>query len=720
MLKSIAKVFISVMLVVSLFVCSCACDKKTEEVTTDDFWYGCSSFSVLAVAGYDQSVCASMYSDGYYYLSVYGQKTDEKIEGPDTYYKLYKVDSAGKGISEVSIPVQCANSCNQVVVNDKLYCIEPVSNTEFVIDAISGRIISEDKTKDTVEGYYSIEDGFVKMTRDSLIRYTKDGTENGRVNIGDINNVISFYQKDGRYYIVENNRQMTFYELNFDNDQVKKVLESKDIDFDSFVLREGIFFSDFGVYYMDIKNKALTPITEWNYVDVKPANKTTRLEYDTSYGNGRFGKIYEYSDCEIELIIFNNIPSEKRSELETITVGGYGVTYSLAIKWAVYEFNTSQDKYRIFLDEYWNKYPYSTGVEAQPQIAKLIKSFNEGNAPDIYYGTNFDYRYMYNAGLVTDMLPLMKKDPEFDINDMVPSVKNAITRNGACYQIFAAFNFDGDFGLKSVFEDKDVTYKMVDEIAKKKGISVRGDMPAAEFADQILRYSLEDLTDRSSGNHIVSEEELRGVIDYSMRNGIPYGSYSNYIADFDTVKDGTYLTCRRTYLGNLYDLAAIENTLKDSFVYLGFPSIYGAVHAAQPDGLVAISSDTKNPEVCWQFVKCMLSDAVQQVEIGEGNNPVINDVLEKYCQYAVNPKSVPENEAVWKSIVRDRKAVPDWIISDYRAMINSVDSVISYDWGLYNIICDEIDSYYIQGKSEDEIAKTLQSRIDLYVAENYK
>ena len=38
----------------------------------------------------------------------------------------------------------------------------------------------------------------------------------------------------------------------------------------------------------------------------------------------------------------------------------------------------------------------------------------------------------------------------------------------------------------------------------------------------------------------------------------------------------------------------------------------------------------------------------------------------------------------------ERKAVPDWIISDYRAMINIIDSVISYDWGLYNIICDEI------------------------------
>lgn len=37
-----------------------------------------------------------------------------------------------------------------------------------------------------------------------------------------------------------------------------------------------------------------------------------------------------------------------------------------------------------------------------------------------------------------------------------------------------------------------------------------------------------------------------------------------------------------------------------------------------------------------------------------------------------------------------------------------------------NFIRDEIDSYYLQNKSTDEIARTLQSRIDLYVSENYK
>ena len=70
--------------------------------------------------------------------------------------------------------------------------------------------------------------------------------------------------------------------------------------------------------------------------------------------------------------------------------------------------------------------------------------------------------------------------------------------------------------------------------------------------------------------------------------------------------------------------------------------------------------------------------------------------------------------------MRGEKTIPGWIISDYREMVLSINSVISYDWGLYNIICDEINSYYFQNKSPEAIVKTLQSRLDLYVAENYK
>ena len=60
---------------------------KPAERNTNDFWYGCTSFIVPSVKGYNQ-MCVTSYSNGYYYLVVSGQKIDEKIEGDDSYYQL--------------------------------------------------------------------------------------------------------------------------------------------------------------------------------------------------------------------------------------------------------------------------------------------------------------------------------------------------------------------------------------------------------------------------------------------------------------------------------------------------------------------------------------------------------------------------------------------------------------------------------------------------------
>ncbi len=715
------KSLIDMIIISSLLLSTFACSKKVEQDNYENFWYGCNSLRIDPMDGYNQTVCSNLYSEGYYYFTIYNQKIDEKKEGPDSYYYLYKVNSDGTDVNKITLPAKCVNNCHQAIVNEMLYCVEPNSNTEYIIDINNGNILSEVQPAETTIGFYSLDDGYLKITTENVFCYNKEGLESGIIDLGGMCNISSFYQSDNKYYVIEDNyNRKVFYELNFTNGRLMKVFEIDAMELYSFEISDDVFFSDKGVYYIDINSSLLIPVTEWNYVDVKPAYKTTSYELNISYGDHRFGKVYVYTDNEIEIVIFNNIPSDIYSNRKTITIGGYGVNSSLAVKWAVYKFNTSQKEYRIYTDDYWSEYSYSTGLEAQAQIVKLIKFFNEGNAPDIYYGTNFDYRYMYNAGLVVDMLPIIEKDSSFTLDDLVPSIKDTITREGNCYQIFSAFYFDGDFGRKSVFGNIDITYSEVDSIAQSNDISVRGDMPAAEFADQILRYSLGDLIENSSDNHIVSTEELKDIVEYSVRNGIPYGSYSNNIANFDTVHDGTCLTCRRTYLGNLYDLASIESRLNDSFVYLGFPSIYGSVHAAQPDGLVAISSDTNCQDACWQFIKYMLSDEVQKIEIGQGNNPVINRVFEDFCQYAMDPNLVPETEVIWSSIVNKKKAVPEWIIEDYISMVFSIDIVISYDWGVYNIICDEINSYYLQDKSIDAIAESLQSRLDLYVSENYR
>ncbi|MCQ2528086.1 MAG: hypothetical protein MJ108_03080 [Saccharofermentans sp.] len=687
-----------------LFSClTCACHKDTDASNTDSYWYGCSSFCVPAVEGYSQNVNAYIYSDGFYYLAVYSQKIDA-MDGPDDYYNLYKIDSEGKEISVVELPTECVGYSEQIILADMLYCIG-FNNNEYVVDINSGEIVRSEPSSENASGFYKIDDGYVKLTEEKAICYALDGSEVGSVdisNISNLNNNKPFYYKDGKSYLVKTSFDKTvFYELDFQNSHIEEVLDTDMFNKANLMINGDIVFSDTGVYTVDFDSATLIPITEWSYVDIKPAYKSTLSETNLSYGDKRFGRVYTYNDYEVELIIFNNISADVYGKRTAIIVGGYDVSTSVPIKWAVYLFNTSQDEYRVYLDEYWEKFPYSSGEEAQSQFDALIKYFNEGNAPDIYFGSNFDYRYMYNSGLVADMLPIIEADSDFSMDVFVPSIRETITDDGVCYQIFPAYTFNGNFGLRSVFGDGDVTYSMIDELSRQTGTSIRGDEQAAELADQVLRYPLGELVDKQSGNHILSVEELTDIVEYSVNNGMPNGASLNYIADMDTVHYGSYLMCRR-FLRNLYELATLETQLDDSFVYLGFPSVYGAAHAADPDGLVAISADTEYQDACWQFIKFMLSDQVQEIEIGRNQNPVVNSVYEEFCARA-----------------SESEEVPDWVITDYRAMVSSIDSVISYDWGLYVLICDEINSYYLYGKNPEVIAQSLQSRLDIYVQENY-
>ena len=52
--------------------------------------------------------------------------------------------------------------------------------------------------------------------------------------------------------------------------------------------------------------------------------------------------------------------------------------------------------------------------------------------------------------------------------------------------------------------------------------------------------------------------------------------------------------------------------------------------------------------------------------------------------------------------------------------ISKADTVATYDYGIFDIIYDEINSYYTQNRSPEQIADTLDERLTLYMQENYQ
>ena len=150
---------------------------------------------------------------------------------------------------------------------------------------------------------------------------------------------------------------------------------------------------------------------------------------------------------------------------------------------------------------------------------------------------------------------------------------------------------------------------------------------------------------------------------------------------------------------------AVELGVRTCFI--GFPSINGSVHMINPCDQVAISNATKHPDVCWEIIREMFSEETQQALADYGEFPVNDAILRKQCDGALQ-KLASKNE--------DK----EWIIADFCEAVNEIDTVATYDWGVINIITDEVNSYYSQNRSIEQITDTLINRLNLYYEENYK
>ena len=58
-------------------------------------------------------------------------------------------------------------------------------------------------------------------------------------------------------------------------------------------------------------------------------------------------------------------------------------------------------------------------------------------------------------------------------------------------------------------------------------------------------------------------------------------------------------------------------------------------------------------------------------------------------------------------------------LQSFISAVDSADSVKILDFGVYNILTEELGSYYSQGKPVDEIAESLSKRLRLFMKENY-
>ena len=474
-------------------------------------------------------------------------------------------------------------------------------------------------------------------------------------------------------------------------------------------------------YSVDAVNKKLVPLVRLSNMVVIPEQMNHFLYPDIHLlDNGLITYYYSYSfNLPPDLIIVYPDNENNYSDRIEIKVKGYGATRDAGLINAAYEFNTSQQTYFVRVMEYERGYQYLDETDAQRVQLKLMQEFQSSDAPDIYYGDSFDYDYWGHTGIVIDMTQYLNACDSFDKNKLSSNVLDMmISTDGAIYQVFSGYSIVGFWGDSLQYSNNSYSYNelpsLYDGQQRTTGIYATG------LADLILRIPLRDMY---LNGDMPTENEIREALQYSVDNGYapddvfepqaPIMVGLHRVSLFDT---------------NIGIIGSYHGLCKDMGVtakYIGVPSMRGSTHPVMAQGLVAVSAGSDYPEGCCEFISYMFSDDVQEKILLNNWIPVNSVILNTYLDYMSNPSSIPEDKhlyselALHDSVTDELMPLPDDERGLFVEAINSTDMIMAFDWGIKNMIYEEMNAYYRDNVPIENVANALYSRMSVYVSENY-
>jgi len=652
---------------------------------------------------------------------------------------LYSINSDGSVDKKIELLTQRGSRGFCPVGEDRIACSLPYGG--FILYDIEGNIVAEkagylSEDEDACDAETD-EKGFVILSNKTATLYDYDGNQLSVVtyeNIGTLAEDKCYFESNNESFIVTELQAgiTTFTKIDFENRTYQIVKNSVDygIKDDFTTYRYGGYSVDIAgdeLSKLDMNSKELIHLASFNNMNIPPLRmKSTIQEHFFILDDENYAYIYKYDNGLMDVVLISRDNNSNANDRQVIVIKGNGVTSDPAIQNARYIYNSSQSQYYIKTYEWGNDYFYSTVEGAQSEKLKLINDFEKGLAPDMFYGCDFDYNQFGESGMTEDILKYI--NPE-DFDDISDSVKNLMINNNHCYQVFSGYTLYGLIGNKNQYSLDNYSINNLPELYSNQHRIE--DTVAYNICDYIVRY---EILNNHNTELVTDKECIKKAVQFSLSHGKNMTDEYSYVG-IDTVINGSTSLCTQIINNDIREFETLNKQLSGGISYIGFPSFEKSNHPINPSGLLAISSSSKYPEACADFIKILLSYDSQKMNYLSGAIPVNETVLTEYLDYMKNPKSIPDNEIVYKDLVskgsysidnsghlvysEGLQSISIETINRYRDVLSSVDTLINIDWGIYIIIKDEISSFYTTHKKVDEISDSLSSRLDIYIKENY-
>lgn len=144
--------------------------------------------------------------------------------------------------------------------------------------------------------------------------------------------------------------------------------------------------------------------------------------------------------------------------------------------------------------------------------------------------------------------------------------------------------------------------------------------------------------------------------------------------------------------------------------------------ASIADIAIGISSTSQNKEEAWEFLKSLL-DSEFQDNVRNGL-PVRVSSLEQRLEEAMQAEFDENGEKVVKEVLDFADEEPEYIyemsiedVETLKSVIQKIEHNATVDRNLYNILLEEVDYLFNDGRNEEDVADIIQNRASVYISE---
>lgn len=551
------------------------------------------------------------------------------------------------------------------------------------------------------------------------------------------------FKSDINDFVQMENGQVYLYGK-FDNKWVLKKLDietetfKEDISFDSYNIHNGttmcagweneIYISDENnMYCLELSSGNLTILFSWinngitcdniqNYFLKKGGSF---LVVNTSYSN---------KGTKLELISLEKVKMNSIKEKTFLKL--FCVNAQEDMKEEVLSFNRTNANYQIELRD------YSVYADAQTQLNLDIAS---GDIPDILDMSFLPALQYIKKGLLADLYPFMEKDKEIKKEDFINSIIDTIEIDKKLYYIDYVFNVNFLLGSKRDLGDKkSLTFEDMKDLyddMEKDGLLIER-MTRQGFIQRSFEYCPEDYINWKTGEVTMDSENFIDIIKFSKNFPDEKNIICENQEDLSTMVEKKKLMLSR---GSLYNIKEIQMFTKryqniGDFTVVSWPSLNGN------DGLsmsfegftMAITEACHNKEGAWEFLRRFLTyDYQKKIDYAL---PTRKDALKKKLEYAVATKNyIDEDGTKVKAVESDYfydgyelkkvklKELHKEEISLIYSIIDRIDKYGSIDVmtdKIEKIITEEVESFYKEDKTAEEVVQIIQNRVSIYISEN--